>query len=310
MPRSPQRPRPLVGKVFSGRHVVRLGLLTKDDLRTAAWQRLFHTVYADALVHVSHRTRCEAVARWLLPPEAAIAGRSAAVFHGGLAPADTDPVEVLTTHAWRRGPRSGLRVHVGERSDDEVVRFGDTAVTSVERTCWDVSRWHGVVEAVAVIDSLLACRAVDRETLRQYGATHNWQRGWRRFEKATALADAGAESPQESRLRVRLVLAGLPRPTTHYVIADRGRFVARVDLAWPDLRVAVEYDGVWHAEVDQFDRDRQRLNRMRAEGWVVIHVTAKRLRDDLDGIVVELRDALRRAKIHPQSGIEGLRTPS
>ena len=93
----------------------------------------------------------------------------------------------------------------------------------------------------------------------------------------TALADGLAESPQETRLRLLLVRGGLPTPVAQFVVRDGGRFVARVDLAWPDRRLAVEYDGVWHGERGQFARDRDRLNRLLAAGWRVVFVTARDL---------------------------------
>jgi very-short-patch-repair endonuclease len=55
---------------------------------------------------------------------------------------------------------------------------------------------------------------------------------------------------------------------------DDGRFVARVDFAWPEQKVALEYDGLWHAEAGRFAKDRQRLNRLQAAGWRVVFVTA------------------------------------
>ena len=55
---------------------------------------------------------------------------------------------------------------------------------------------------------------------------------------------------------------------------DDGRHLARVDFAWPQQRLALEYDGVWHGEAGQFRRDRQRLNRLTSAGWRVIFVTA------------------------------------
>ena len=54
---------------------------------------------------------------------------------------------------------------------------------------------------------------------------------------------------------------------------DRG-LVARVDFAWPEHKLAVEYDGLWHAEPGQFAKDRRRLNRLQAAGWTVDFVTA------------------------------------
>ena len=108
------------------------------------------------------------------------------------------------------------------------------------------------------------------------------------------LADARAESQPESRLRVLLTLAGLP-PVPQFVVRGvGGEFLARTDLAYPDVRVAVEYDGAWHAGDGQFARDRDRLNRLTAAGWRVLHVTAADLRDP-DRIVTRLRALLRDA---------------
>jgi very-short-patch-repair endonuclease len=117
------------------------------------------------------------------------------------------------------------------------------------------------------------------------------ERGAGRFARVIALTDGRAESPMESRLRVRLVLAGLPTPQVQYEIRnDQGRLVARVDLAWAEKKVAAEYDGAWHAF--RLDRDRQRLNAITLEKWTVVYATSKRLREDFDGLVAEIRSAL------------------
>jgi very-short-patch-repair endonuclease len=174
-----------------------------------------------------------------------------------------------------------------------VVNRAGINVTSPVRTCWDLARWRDVVEAVVVIDALLASRLTDVPTLREYALSRAGRRGWRSLLRAVDLADAGAESPQESRTRVRLVLAGVPRPETQWVVADQGRFVARLDLAWPQFKVAVEYDGLWHDDLEQFHRDRRRLNRLLGGDWLVLHVTGKRLREDFDGFLAEVRAALR-----------------
>jgi very-short-patch-repair endonuclease len=71
-----------------------------------------------------------------------------------------------------------------------------------------------------------------------------------------------------------LLRAGLPAPTAQYRVFDDDGFVARVDFAWPEQRLALEYDGQWHAEPGQFVRDRRRLNRLVAAGWRVVIVTA------------------------------------
>lgn len=293
MPVPARRPQQLRGRIFRGSRAVAHGLLTRNDLRSTAWRPLFRDIYADSQLRISHRTRCSVVTRWLIPPGAAVAGRAAAALYGGLKAAPDEPVDVIAPTGVRIGPVAGLRIHTATLASDDVVRLGDIALTSPERTCWDLARWLDMVEAVVVIDSLLARQVVTTERLREYGLRRAGDRGWRPLMRAVRFADAGAESPQESRVRVRLVLAGLPKPETQYVLADKGQFIARLDLAWPEFRVAVEYDGLWHDDPDQFHRDRQRLNRLLGGDWIVLHVTAKRLRDDFDGFVAEVRAALR-----------------
>ncbi|MET7752890.1 hypothetical protein [Micromonospora sp. NPDC005367] len=317
MPKSPRRPPQLRGRIFRGSAAISRGLLTRNDLRSSAWRPLFRDVYADAQLEITHRTRCLAVGRWLTPPGTAIAGRSAAALYGvGTVPPD-QPIDALvpvrsatgisgrrpirrpsgrpesTRANPRRGPMAGLRVHHGEIVPADVVDRAGILVTSPVRTCWDVARWLDVVEAVVVIDGLLARRLTDVAALREYALARAGRRGWRSLLRVADLADAGAESPQESRTRVRLVLAGLPRPQTQYVVAEAGRFIARLDLAWPEFKVAVEYDGLWHDDPEQFHRDRRRLNRLLGGDWIVLHVTARRLRDDFAGFVAEVRAALR-----------------
>ena len=98
--------------------------------------------------------------------------------------------------------------------------------------------------------------------------------GSARARVACGLADGCAESPQETRLRLLIGRSQLPAPIAQYRIAKDGRFVARVDFAWPDHKVALEYDGLWHAEDGQFAKDRERLNLLREAGWTVVFVTA------------------------------------
>jgi very-short-patch-repair endonuclease len=99
-------------------------------------------------------------------------------------------------------------------------------------------------------------------------------------------------------LRVELSLRGL-HPVPQLEVFDGDRFVARLDLAFEAERVAVEYDGGWHAAPSQIQRDGARRDRLRALGWIVIVVTNKQLRDDLGAVVSTVRSTLagRRAAI-------------
>ncbi|MET8085514.1 hypothetical protein [Micromonospora sp. NPDC005237] len=301
MPVSPRRPARLQGRVFRGSHVVAQGLLTRTELRSAAWRPVFRDVYADANLTLTHRTRCAAAARWVLPPGVVIAGRSAAALYGAASAADAQPLEVLVPAGQRFGPVSGFVVHTGTLAITDVAVRQGVPLTTPTRTCWDLAQWLPTEEAVAIVDRFAHQHLVDLAQLHTDARAQIGKRGWRSMARVVDLADAGAESTPESRLRVRIVLAGVTTPVTQFVVERDGKFLARLDLAWPHLKVAVEYDGLWHHDPEQFHRDRRRLNRLLGEDWIVLHVTAKRFREDFAGFLTELRQALAsRAGAHPR----------
>ena len=91
-------------------------------------------------------------------------------------------------------------------------------------------------------------------------------------------------------MRVALVLAGLS-PVPQLDVFDRGEWLGRVDLAFPEAKIAIEYEGAYHFEDGQIVRDDARYARLRAAGWTVIRVGAADLRD-LDTFVTRVRAAL------------------
>ncbi|MEU9510255.1 hypothetical protein AB0D32_28695 [Micromonospora sp. NPDC048170] len=111
MPPPPHRPGVLAWQVFRGSDAIRQGLVTEHQLRGSAWLRLRHDVYADARLDRDHALACRAAAL-RLPPEAVVAGPSAAYLHGvEHAASFTDDVHVLVPRAVRLNPQRGLRVH-------------------------------------------------------------------------------------------------------------------------------------------------------------------------------------------------------
>ena len=146
MPVPPVRPPELRGKLFRGSQVISAGLLTRSQLRSSAWRRVFPDVWACASLALTHDLRALAAARLLLP-DAVVSGRS-----------------------------------------------------------------------------------------------------------------------------------GVPTPVAQHEVVEHGRFLARVDFAWPAHMLAVEYDGEWHGRPQQVGPDRERLNRLFAAGWRVIFATAADLR--------------------------------
>lgn len=290
----------LHGRVFRGRDAVTRGLLTPANLRSRAWQRVFHGIYADASMQLPHELRAAAAIVFLAPAGATIAGRSAASLYSALVGDHGDPIELLLPVAAPACRVAGVVTHRGALAPADRVERRGIPVTSPARTAWDLAQWLDRVEAVVWIDRLLALGRVTVAQLEAYLLDRRAPavRGLRQFEKVLSLVDGRAESPQESRLRVRLTLSGVRPPAVQHEIYDEyGRFVARVDLAWPELKVAVEYDGLWHAgSAAQLHADRRRLSGLASMGWTVLYVTSARLRDDFAGVVAEIRAALRRAR--------------
>jgi hypothetical protein len=278
--------------VFIGTDARRKGLLTAAQLRSAAWARLRHDVYADARLERDHELACRAVALGL-PRSAAVAGPSAAYLHGVAHAAEQhDDVHVIVPPPARLSSRQNVVIHKTSLCAGDVTALGGLPVTSPARAAWDIAVWSDPLIAVPIIDGLLGQGLVDPVTLVESARQREGTRGSRRAAKAFALADGGARSPQESRLRVRLVVAGLPAPVTAHPILLPAGVTAHPELAWPEFLVAVEYDGQWPADPHRIHRDRRRLNQLTAAGWIVLRVTAERMRRDFDAFANEVRSAL------------------
>ncbi|MFG3300700.1 hypothetical protein [Micromonospora chersina] len=157
---------------------------------------------------------------------------------------------------------------------------------------WETAVWSDPVRAVGIVDALLRMGTVNRPDLAEVADRHAGRPGGRRARWVFGLADPGSRSAHESHLRVRLVLAGLPRPVARHPVRGPSGLVLHPPLAWPEFRVAVEHDGRWHADPDRLDRDRQRRHQLGAAGWLVPRVTGRRLDRELPALVREIRAAL------------------
>ncbi|WP_336645179.1 hypothetical protein [Microbacterium sp. USHLN186] len=109
---------------------------------------------------------------------------------------------------------------------------------------------------------------------------------WGRFpgcavvRRALDLARERVESPKEFETRVLIVESGLPEPVVQWAVYDRGAFVARLDLAYPELKIALEYEGDGHrTDKDQWRADIRRQRELEGLGWIVIRLTESDLAD-------------------------------
>jgi hypothetical protein len=276
MPVPARVPDELRSRVFRGSTAVRTGVLTPDQLRAPVWRTLFRDVHVHRDVPDSHLLRVRAAA--VLLPAAVVTGPSAAVVWGVDLAGIDDDVEV--TLPPRTHPRriAGIRVRRAELSHLDVRGRRGFRVTTPEATAVRLAALLPRDDAVVAVDQLIATGAVDLEPIRALASVGRGP-GSARARQVCALADGRAESPQETRLRLLMLRGGLPTPVPQFSVRVDGRFVARVDFAWPDRKVAVEYDGLWHADDRQFAEDRQRLNRLHAAGWRIVFVTKRDMRD-------------------------------
>ena len=280
--------------MFLGSAAVTAGLVTRSQLAGPRFQRLHRGVYAPAGLRVDHRTWCRSAL--VLVPDAVVVGRSAAWLLGARSAARArDPVELAVAPDSPAPHRTGIAARQVCVEPTEVVVREGLSVTSGLRTAWDLGARLRPDNGVPIIDEMLHRRIIGAVDLEAFAAGRDRWPGSAQARRAVALSDEKAESPPESRVRLALDAAGI-RPRTQVDVHDEaGRWIARVDMAYEDERIAVEYDGGWHAEPGQLSRDRDRLNRLQAAGWTVVFVTAPDLWN-LHEVVDKIRGALARAR--------------
>lgn len=292
MPVSPRRPAELRGKAFRGSAVVAAGKLSPGELRSPAWRRLFRDVYACADVTVTHELRAVAAAR-LLVPGSVLSGRSAAVVWGVPAADRDDDVELTVPPGANVCRVPGITVRRRLLEGGQVTVRRGTRTTTPEATAVDLARLGPLDEAVVLIDRFICAKVTNLDRVRAEAGRASG-RGCRQVRTAAALADGLAASPPETRLRLLLHRSCLPKPVAQFVVRDDSGRIARVDLAWPGAKVAVEYEGRWHGETrQQVDADRARLNRLTEAGWTVVFVTAADMRHP-ERIIARVAAALTR----------------
>ncbi len=183
---------------------------------------------------------------------------------------------------WARGlpcisPEDTWAQLSGELDLASLVAIGDFIVGGDEA-------YSGIPSASTIHDLMRAVRH------------HGRRRGVRDLRRAIELVRIGSLSPQESRLRVELLGAGLPEPHLNHKVFDSGRFVAMVDLAYPEHRVAIEYLGDHHrTQRELYEDDMARRERLAAAGWDALFVTSADVAPRSTRAVLHTRRALLRS---------------
>jgi hypothetical protein len=211
-----------------------------------------------------------------LPDRAAASHTSAAAVFEVPVPAVSE-VHVVVRRGWLESRIDGIRVHEA-RGPRDIVDHRGYKVTSPARTFVDLADLLTLVDLVVVGDAMVRSGLCTPEQLQEEARSAR-TRHVRLARRAASLVRARVDSPMETRLRLLLVLAGLPEPGTNLDVLDAGdRWVARPDLSYADVRIAIEYDGRHHAEdAGQWEHDIDRREAYDRNGWRVVVVTARQL---------------------------------
>ena len=273
--------------VFRGSEALRQGELTPYRLRTD-----FRPIYPDVYVakYAAPSLRTRSVAAWLWSGRRGVlAGLAAAALHGSSWIDDDQSVEMV----WRNPhPPAGVVTCSRRLDGDELARVAGLPVTTPARTAFDLARQLPTDEAVARLDALKRAKSFPIEEVLLLVKRYPRARGLRRLRSVLSLVDAGAASPRETWLRLLLINAGLPVPTTQIPVQENWRCIGVLDMGWEKYKVAVEYDGDHHrSDRRQYARDQWRLRKLEEVGWIIVRVIAE---DKPDDVVRRVREALRR----------------
>ena len=242
------------------------------------WVPVGRGVYRLAGVPVTWKQRALA-ACMMSGAGAVVSHRSAAVLWGvsGFRPGPLD----ITVPPGRSGRNALAKVH---RSVVTGVRLDGIPVTRPARTIADLARVVSGDALEEAVDDALCRRLCRLEDLPERGRLREVLAAWN--------GDGLAEGVAEMRVVRALLAVGLPQPVRQYEIWVNGVLIARVDLAYPPFRLAMELDGFrWHAGRRKFRSDRMRRNRVEGAGWRLLETAP----EDIDDLVAGAAAIVQRA---------------
>ena len=270
---------------FLGTEALSTGTLSRRALRHH--QSPYRNVYLPPDAILTAETRAHAAWLWS-QRKGVLGGLSASAWYGTRWIDPTAPAELFRVNG---KPVGGILIHRDTLHDGEYRPVNGITVTSPARTAFDLGRRKGRLRALERVDALAHRTGVTPQQIHLLAEAHPGVRGVVQLRKVIEVMDGGAESPQETRTRLVLVDAGLPKPHTQIRVHPY-----RVDMGYEEFKVGVEYDGEQHwKDPMQHARDIDRLADLAASGWQIIRVSAQILRHRPEVIVERTCRALRDA---------------
>lgn len=249
----------LLTEPFRGSAAVAAGLVTPAQLRGRRFRRIYRGIFVASHVDVAVRSRAAA-----LLTGGVLGGWSAAELLGPSCGPENAPAEVVVPGGRCRN-RRGLIVRDAALGPDEVTHAGSAPVTTPLRTAFDLARRAPLIEAVVAVDALTHAFDFAPQELITFGYGHFGARGSAQLVDVVRLANPLAGSPMETRIRFAMHEGGLPAPVLQHPV---GPYL--LDLAYPEIRLAVEYDGREHLTQERAMRDLDRQAYISTVGWHVL----------------------------------------
>ncbi|MGC0142999.1 MULTISPECIES: endonuclease domain-containing protein [unclassified Pseudactinotalea] len=251
---------------FTVRQALAAGVTPASLKNPRHYRRLFRGVYVGAEANVDLQTRARAAL--LLHPSGAVASHTtAAALQRIPVPIDAD-VHVTVLKESHRRRRPGLHSHLRTEARGRVV---DGVPCS-----WGAQLFTELAQKLQLVDLVIAGDAMVRiERVAPSVLVPATGPGLGRARRAAALVRSGVESPMETRVRLLLIWAGFPEPMINLALRhSAGTY--RPDLCWPDLRLAVEYDGQHHrTDLDQWESDIRRREWFQSQGWTILTLISR-----------------------------------
>ena len=252
---------------FRGADAVAAGLVTPKMLRGPRFRRLFTGVYVAAGVEVDLELRSRA-AFLLVEGRGVLGGWSAAeLLDASCGPRDASAEVVVP--GGRRAARPGLVVRGDLLPPDETMTVGEVEVTCPLRTAFDLARRTPLLDGVIALDALAHQHEFEPVELLVFARRHLGARGSGRLPEVVRRSSRLAESPMETRIRMAIEDAGLVVPVLQHPVGPYA-----LDLAYPGIKLGIEYDGREHLTQERAMRDLVRQAFITRGGWDVLRFLA------------------------------------
>jgi hypothetical protein len=260
--------------------------VTRAELRTRVSRGDLELVYPRVYRFAGNRITWEqrALAATLLyGSSSALSHSSAGVLFrlDGFMPSPHAPLELTVPRSTRPRRENGLTLHRSRTAPEATHRRG-LRVTTLARTLVDLAATLPEDRLEFALDSAQRLSESCADELRALldALPRRTPGAGPLRDLVAARAGLVTDSPLEARAARQLRLAGVPRPQSRVKVFDDRGYVMRLDLCWPEHRVALHVDSYqWHQQRERFERDATQRARLAALGWVSVPITSRGLED-------------------------------